>query len=141
MDSKSDATRSVSLNEEYAGNVPIPTNSVVYLGAQRLIKAIANMPQAIHTRTPVSTDHFCFDSNPEGTTANKLIHKLRHNNGNGQYGTCLLSIDKELNVTCSFAKTIIGACGEADTQLILYQRWLSIVTRTNCTNLLLSLSL
>ena len=99
------------------------------------------MPQAIHTRTPVSTDHFCFDSNPEGTTANKLIHKLRHNNGNGQYGTCLFSIDKELNVTCSFAKTIIGACGEADTQLILCQRWLSIVTRTNCTNLLLSLSL
>ena len=76
------------------------------------------MPQAIHTRTPVSTDHFRLDSNPEGTTANKLIHKLRHNNGNGRYGTCLFSIDKELNVTCSFAKTIIGACGEADTQLI-----------------------
>ena len=117
-DSESDVTRSVSSNKEYTSNVPILTNSVVYLGAQRLIKAIANMPQAIHTRTPVSTDHFCFDSNPEGTTANKLIHKLRHNNGNGQYGTCLLSIDKELNVTCSFAKTIIGACGEADIQLI-----------------------
>ena len=43
------------------GNTQV--DSIVYRGAQRLINAITitNMQQAIHTRTPVSTDHlFCF---------------------------------------------------------------------------------
>ena len=110
----------VSIPEEYAatvtGNVPIPTDSVIYLGAERLNNVLTNMEQAIHTRTPPSTDHFVFDSNPQGSTANKLIRKLRHNNGNGQYGTFLISVDEELNVTISFSITIIGPCGSVDTQ-------------------------
>ena len=124
----------VSIPEEYAatvtGNVPIPTDSVIYLGAERLNDALTNMEQAIHTRTPPSTDHFVFDSNPQGSTANKLIRKLRHNNGNGQYGTFLISVDEELNVTISFSITIIGPCGSVDTQLIPLSKMV-VYCRTN----------
>ena len=67
------------------GNTQV--DSIVYRGAQRLINAITitNMQQAIHTRTPVSTDHFVFDSNPGSTTATKMILKVPTNSEMGVY--------------------------------------------------------
>ena len=120
---KKTKSKTKSITEESAatatGNVPIPTDSVIYLGAERLNNALTNMEQAIHTQLPIADEHFLrFDSNPEGNTANKLIRMLRHNNGNGQYGTCVFSIDEELKFTCAFAVSIIGACGAPITKLI-----------------------
>ena len=98
--------------------VILKTTKTNRLGAEQLVKTVTNMVQAIHTRTRPCTDHFVFDPNPQGSTANKLIRKLRHNNGNGQYATCVFSIDEELEFNCAFAITTIGACGAPITQLI-----------------------
>ena len=87
-----------------------PIDSVVYHGAQRLIKAFTNMEQALHTRTPVSMDHFIFDSNPESTTTSTMILKVPTNSRIGVYCSFLLSIGKQLNITCAFAETIIDSC-------------------------------
>ena len=105
--------------DELVEQAILETTETNRLGAQQLVKSIINMKQALHTRTLITRNHFVFDSNPQGSTANKLIRKLRHNSGIGQYGTtCLISIDEELKVTISFSITIIGLCGSVDTQLI-----------------------
>ena len=105
--------------DELVEQAILETTEANRLGTEQLNNALTNMKQAIHTQRPIADEHFlCFDSNPDGNTANKLIRMLRHNNGNGQYGTCVFSIDEELKFTCAFAITTIGACGAPITKLI-----------------------